>query len=341
MRPHPYRGLPAQRFWRNAVTGVAPEAFDPVTSLPFSIGPADRVAAAGSCFAQHIARNLTAAGFDFLRTEAVEDFSAAFGNIYTARQLRQLMLRAYGLLRPMDTAWLLPSGRYVDPFRPQILGEGLDSAGAVIAAREPHLAAVREMFEQCDVFIFTLGLTEGWFTEDGVAVPVPPGVLSVMEGASDPRFHNFTLDEIIADLEAFLVDLVHVNPRVRVVLTVSPVALAATYEDRHVLLSNTLSKATLRLAAEAMRARHGRVCYFPSYEIITAPQNLATSLEPDLRSVAPQGVARVMAVFNRHMLGEGSPLPEAAPAPVVISAERQAEFAARARIICDEELLAE
>lgn len=341
MSIHPYRDLPAPRFWRSAVTEVAPDAFDPVTSLPFSIGPADRVAAAGSCFAQHIARNLTAAGFDFLRTEAVKDFSAAFGNIYTARQLHQLMLRAYGLLRPMDTAWLLPSGRWVDPFRPQMLGDGMDSAEAIAVAREPHLAAVRDMFEQCDVFIFTLGLTEAWLTEDGAAIPVPPGVLGVTAGASEARFHNFSLDEINRDLEAFLVDLVQVNPHVRVVFTVSPVALAATFEDRHVLVSNTLSKATLRLAAEAARARHGRVCYFPSYEIITAPQNLALSLEPDLRSVAPEGVARVMAVFNRHMLGAGTPIPVVAAPDIEISAERRAEFEARAKIICDEELLAQ
>ena len=363
MNAHPYRGLPPTRFWRGAVGGVAPEAFDPVTSLPFSIGPSDRVAAAGSCFAQHIARNLVAAGFHFLRTEAAAgfsaasaadfsvasaadfsaasaaDFSAAFGNIYTARQLHQLMLRAYALMRPVDSAWRRPDGRWVDPFRPQILEA--ESAAVIVAAREAHLATVRDMFEQCDVFIFTLGLTEAWLAADGAALPVPPGVLGVTEGASPAGFHNFTLDEITSDLENFLVDLAHVNPAARVVLTVSPVALAATYEDRHVLVSNTLSKATLRLAAEAVRARHDRVCYFPSYEIITAPQNLASSLEPDLRSVGPEGVARVMAVFNRRMLGEGGPLPLPPPAQSIpeISAEQRAEFEARAKVICDEELL--
>lgn len=338
MSQHPYRGLPPARFWRGAVAGVPPDALDPVSQLPFTIGPADRVAAAGSCFAQHIARNLTGLGIDFLRTEPVEDFSAAFGNIYTARQLHQLMLRAYGLAWPEDTAWQLPNGRWVDPFRPQMLGDGLDSADAVEAARTPHLAAVRDMFEQCDVFIFTLGLTEAWLATDGAALPVPPGALGVTAGASQARFHNFSLEETHLDLERFLADLVHVNPAVRVILTVSPVALAATFEDRHVLLSNTLSKATLRLAAEASRARHGRVCYFPSYEIVTAPQSMAESLEADLRSVSATGVARVMAAFNRHMLGT-APAPDfTAPAPE-ISADRRAEFEAVQRIVCDEELL--
>lgn len=340
MNGHPYRALPPDRFWRSAVAGVPAAAFDPVGVPPFRIGPRDQVAAAGSCFAQHIARNLASAGMNFLRTEAAGDFSAAFGNIYTARQLRQLMLRAYGILRPMDDAWRLPDGLWVDPFRPLILGPGLPTAESVLAARVPHLAAVRDMFEQCDVFIFTLGLTETWLAADGAALPVPPGVLGVAEGASPARFHNATMEEVFLDLEGFLVDLVHVNPGVRVVLTVSPVALAATYEPRHVLLSNTLSKATLRLAAEAARARHGRVCYFPSYEIITAPQSLPTALEDDLRSVSPAGVARVMEAFNRHMLADAPATPPPAAPPIAVTAARRAEFAARGEILCDEELLA-
>jgi hypothetical protein len=359
MQEHPYRPLPPHHFWRGAVGNAGPTStipggggFDPVIDPPFRIGPQDRIAAAGSCFAQHIARNLTSAGFNFLQTEAGEGddspFTARFGNIYTARQLRQLLLRAYGLQRPADAAWQLPSGRWVDPFRPQILGEngqGLDSAEAVIEARGGHFAAVREMFESCTVFIFTLGLTEAWLSEDGFALPVPPGVLGVTAGATPARFHNLALLEIWTDLEGFLADLCMVNPAVRIIFTVSPVALAATYEPRHVAISNTLSKATLRLAAEMMRERHGRVCYFPSYEVVTAPANIGASFEADLRSVSEHGVAQVMTLFNRHMLADDSAVAAPPPVPVPVAAAAapsealQAEYAARARIICDEDLL--
>jgi hypothetical protein len=358
MQDHPYRRLPSQHFWRAAVsmagpTGLEPDGggFDPVGELPFRIGPGDQVAAAGSCFAQHIARNLRGAGFHFLQTEAAgEDdspFSARFGNIYTACQLHQLMLRAYGLMRPVDEVWRLPSGRFVDPFRPQILGEngaGLDSAEAVIMARDAHLMAVREMFERCTVFIFTLGLTEAWLAEDGAALPVPPGVLSVQAGARQAHFKNFTSSEVCTHLEAVVADLCLINPDVRIILTVSPVALAATYEPRHVSLSNGLSKAALRLAAEEMRQRHARVCYFPSYEIVTALSNAPLAYEADLRSVSPHGVAQVMGLFNRHMLSNADRPAAAAsgmaPAQAAPSAEYRADFAARSRIICDEDLLA-
>ncbi len=345
MQQHPYRGLPPQNFWKSAVAGAGAD-FDPVTQVPFRIGAQDRVAAAGSCFAQHIARNLANAGLDFLCTEPAATgeenaFSARFGNIYTARQLHQLMLRAYGVMRPLDTAWQRSDGLWVDPFRPQLLG-GLADAAAVLAVREPHLAAVRAMFEQCTVFIVTLGLTEAWLGGDGAALPVPPGVLGITAGASEARFHNFSLGEVIADLEAFMADLVLVNPEVRVILTVSPVALAATHEARHVLVSNTVSKATLRLAAEEMRVRHSRVCYFPSYEIVTAPMNAPHSFAPDMRSVTEAGVARVMALFNQHILASPGHLagPAALPASPQITAAMQADFEARAKILCDEDLLA-
>ena len=44
----------------------------------------------------------------------------------------------------------------------------MSEANEVRLARADHLAAVRSMFEQLEVFLFTLGLTEAWCAaEDG------------------------------------------------------------------------------------------------------------------------------------------------------------------------------
>ena len=51
-------------------------------------------------------------------------FPARFGNLYTARQLRQLIDRAYGMFRPQARAWALPGGGVADPFRPRIQAGG-------------------------------------------------------------------------------------------------------------------------------------------------------------------------------------------------------------------------
>jgi hypothetical protein len=84
------------------------------------------------------------------------------------------------------------------------------------------------------------------------------------------------------------------------ILTVSPVPLIATYEDQHVLVSNTYSKSVLRAAAEEISRRHSMCEYFPSYEMITGHHNQGAWYEADLRSVRAEGVEYVMHTFFKH-----------------------------------------
>jgi hypothetical protein len=90
-----------------------------------------------------------------------------------------------------------------------------------------------------------------------------------------------------------------VNPTARILLTVSPVPLIATYTDEHVLVATTHSKAILRAVASAAAAEHENVYYFPAYEIITGNFSRGRYFEGNLRTIAPEGVAHVMRVFER------------------------------------------
>ncbi len=346
MPTHPYRGLPADQFWSTAIAAVAPEDFDPARDVKFTFTAQDPVAAAGSCFAQHIARHLQQSGFAYLQTEPPASptepvFSARFGNIYTTRQLHQLLLGAYGLHRPATRVWRRADGRFIDPLRPQMFAEGFATPEEVMAERRRHLLAVRRVFEECRIFVFTLGLTETWLAPDGTALPVPPGVLGA-ETQDEARFCNLSVADMRRDMDLFIADLFAVNPELRVILTVSPVPLVATYENRHVLVSNTYSKAALRVVAEEVAAAHEAVAYFPSYEIITAPQMRSAYFEPDLRGILPEGVAHVMRVFSTHLMrNEAAPAPAPRPeaAPAVPSQAARASYAALTEILCDEELL--
>ncbi|WP_200863684.1 GSCFA domain-containing protein [Asticcacaulis sp. AC460] len=334
------------------MTGRTATGVDPIVRTGFSIGRADKVATAGSCFAQHVARKLRDMGFNYLNTEPEPAFafsgpenfgvySARYGNLYTVRQLLQLFRRAYGLFTPEDKAWKRADGRYVDPFRPYIHEAGFASPQEVEAERESHLAAVRQLFEDCDVFVFTLGLTEGWeAVNDGAVFPLAPGVVGADVAADGYRFHNFTVTEMEADLNEFLKRLHRINPACRVLLTVSPVALIATYEDSHVLTANTLSKSALRVVAGQVSGAFDFVDYFPSYEMILGPQAGAAFLAPDLREVTPEGVAHAMSVFAAHYLGEGESrmaAPVDAPPDAEAVARQRAAMAQIASVICDEE----
>ena len=345
---HPYRDLPDSAFWRRAVGGLPEAEVDPVVQAPFIIGRETPIATCGSCFAQHIARVLTQRGYNYLVTEPAPDgdpdpesygvFPARTGNIYSVRQLLQTFERAYGLFRPLDTAWRRDDGALVDPFRPQVRKAGFATLEALDADRKRHLAAVRAMFEDCQVLVFTLGLTEAWVsTRDGAVFPLAPGVAGGEPGP-DYAFHNFGVEEMTADLLRFIGRLRVVNPDVRMILTVSPVPLVATYEPAHVLTATSYSKAALRVVAEMVSGAEEGVCYFPSYEIITGPQARGRYFADDLRSVTDEGVARVMGVFGRHFLGETASAPQR-HADAQLSqadAERLQELS---EVICDEEAL--
>ncbi len=344
MSRHPYDGAADYRLWRRAMAHRAAADIDPVAQFLFRLTRADRVVTAGSCFAQHIARHLRGRGFNYLVTEQAHPtltptvaetyqyglYSARWGNIYTARQLHQLFRRAHGTFRPHDDIWE-QDGSFLDPFRPAIQPGGFSSRAEYNADRAQHFAATRRAFAEMDFFVFTLGLTECWLnTTDGAAYPVCPGTVGGIFDAQQHCFHDFSVDEVVADFRAFLADLRTVNPHARVILTVSPVPLAATAKDTHVLQATTLSKSILRVAAGIL-ARDDAVAYFPSYEIVTGP-HAENYFEPDLRAVSEAAVAHVMRLFFRHATdaADNDPLP-AAP-PVV-------EEKSLIQIICEEEKL--
>jgi hypothetical protein len=346
---NPYSTLPDTRFWRRSVSSVERHLLDPVVSPRFTIGADDRVATAGSCFAQHIARKLQAAGFGYFvpeypqglssadaRVRGYGVFSARFGNIYTVRQLLQLFQRAHGTFDPVEDHWLRPDGRFADPYRPNVEPDGFATIAGLREDRASHLAKVREMFQRADVFIFTLGLTEGWRSRrDGAVFPLAPGVTAGEFDASLHAFVNFDVNETVADLKTFLALLRDVNPAVRVLLTVSPVPLIATFEDRHVLTATTYSKSVLRVAAEAITRELDWVDYFPSYEIITGSFNGGVYYQPDAREVTDAGVAHVMRCFARHYMESSGPGEVVASRPDVA----EADSGSGADIVCDEEAI--
>jgi hypothetical protein len=323
MRDHPYTSAPDRNFWRRSVADRAPQLVDPVGEFPAWINPATKVATGGSCFAQHIARHLRKSGYNYHVTEPGHPilpesiraknnygvFSARYGNIYTARQFVQLLDRAYGRYVPTEDVWKEAEDVFLDPFRPSIQPGGFISEREMRLDREQHFAAVRAMFETLDVLIFTLGLTESWVSrEDGAVFPICPGVEGGTFDSGRHVFYNQTVDDVVSDMTTFLMLLARINPEARVILTVSPVPLAATARrDQHVLTATTYSKSVLRVAADMLASRFEHVAYFPSYEIITGAFTRGAYYADDLRNVLEAGVSHVMRLFMKHATKENAP----------------------------------
>lgn len=342
---HPYLGLPDYCFWKRSFA-LPISDFDPVIKSDFRIKTQDKIATAGSCFAQHLAKRLSKSGFNYYVPEAapkgasekvIRDgnfgvFSCRYANIYTVRQLDQLLARAYGQFDDQIGYWNGPKGCVVDPYRPQIQAGGFLSIEAAAKDRKIHLESVKRMFEELDYFVFTMGLTEGWLHKpSGAVLPVAPGVAG---GHFDPNvyeFQNFNYEEVLQDLQSFLNRLKEINPTAQVILTVSPVPLAATYEDRHVLVSTAASKAILRAVAEKISKAEPSVHYFPSFEIITGNYTASKYFEADLREIRPEGVDHVMRLFEKHCTQKD--------AQQVIVVESDNENSYLDTIVCEEDLL--
>ncbi|WP_078085543.1 GSCFA domain-containing protein [Microbulbifer mangrovi] len=341
-KKHPYIGLPDTNFWSRSVARVPEGELDPIVNTKFSLLKSDRLVTAGSCFAQHIAKRLHSSGYNYYVSEQAPSdlnekeaternysvFSARYGNIYSARQLKQLLERAWGKA-PEISAWSNSNGSIVDPFRPTIEPSGFSTVSEMEASRATHLSCVRNMIETADVFVFTLGLTEAWVHEPtGCVVPLAPGVSGVPTVKESFVFKNFNLDEIVEDLKKTVDFILEKNPSIKILLTVSPVPLAATYEEEHVLTATTYSKSVLRVAANTIRDLYSCVDYFPSFEIITSAASRGRYYEEDLRTVTPDGVSHVMKMFFRHYCVQ--------PISADVSEEDDVF-----NIVCDEELLSE
>jgi hypothetical protein len=345
MSRNPYQSLADHHFWRRAVAGVERFRFDPVVSTRFTIAASERVATAGSCFAQHISNRLARIGFNYHVVETGEHlpedvrkafnygvFSARYGNVYTSRQLLQLFESSFDGRVAADGVWQRPDGRFVDALRPQIEPEGFASAGDVDRERSVHLAATRRMFEECDVFVFTLGLTETWRSRiDGTVYPLAPGVAG---GTFDPARHEFVnldIHDVLADMRGFLARLRSINPAVKVILTVSPVPLIATFEERHVLVATNYSKSVLRVAADMLYREFDWVEYFPSYEIIVGNYNNSVYFDPDYRGINAIGVDHAMRCFLDHYVA-GANRPARTAAGIAMPPSTQ-------DVVCDEEAI--
>lgn len=314
---HPYQGLPPRSFWKSAVAEVhLADIVDLWDPIPLS--RKDKVATAGSCFAQHIGRNLALRGANYIDLERAPPvfvgeeqakrfgyglFSCRYGNIYTSRQLLQLIQEALGL-RPMSQIIWQKEGRYFDALRPGIDPVGGATAEEIVADRIRHIGAVRKMLKTLDLLVFTLGLTEAWEAPDGTVLPSAPGAIAGSYDPAETRFRNYTYPEILADMEEVLSLLREINPDARMLLTVSPVPLVATATGQHVLSASTYSKSVLRAVAGDLANAHPNVGYFPSYEIIVGHPSRGLFFNPDLRTVNQFGVDLVMRHFFSGTLSQ-------------------------------------
>jgi len=308
---HPYQNRPVRAFWKTAVAGRSGGELVDLWQPKSELKSTTRIATFGSCFARNIGARLVARNWGWINAEPAPDFapemiadafgyghfSARTGNIYTTAALLQWLGWAAGQSAPVDEVWPY-NNRWIDPFRGEIEPNGFESPAILLQSRAVTIAALRKAIESADVFLFTLGLTEYWSNaETGAVYQTCPGTRGGRFDATRHQFNQARTANVLAELDAARDLLHHINPALKLILTVSPVSPSATMTEAHILTAASHSKSVLRAAAGDCAATHVDVDYFPGYELITGALAGEPRYAVGQRHVAPAAIDMVMDHF--------------------------------------------
>jgi tetratricopeptide (TPR) repeat protein len=297
---------------------------DPGFNPRFKLEPGQRIFTIGSCFARNIETALAARGFDIPMLDFTIDKEEWGGdplavlNTYVPAVIAPQIRWAFGL-ESFDLerhgAEVRP-GRFVDlqltsGFRPM--------PAHVVLARREQINAVYRKLAVSHAVIITLGLIEAWFDHKSgsyINAAPPKSVAS-----ADPKrfeLHIQDYDQVLAELRALTVLLGQVCPADhRVILTVSPVPLEATFTQGDVAVANTYSKSVLRAAAEAIISEYDHVEYFPSYESVILSERALAFTEDQIHIATPLVRFNVDRMIRRYA-GSGF---DQSPAEVIARAQ--------------------
>lgn len=217
------------------------------------IGPETRITAFGSCFARHICEWLSARQFNVLNADA--------GSTAHIVRMGEGMVNTFSLLEQIR--WALEGERFE--------GDLWHGPGTVTYEHsEESRRDTERILRSTDIFIITLGLSEIWCDK------LTGGVFwrGVPARLFDPERHEFRVASFEENKRniRLIHDLIRKHrPDAKIIFTVSPIPLVATFRPQSCITANSASKALLRGAVDEVYREvsdQGAMFYWPSYEIL-------------------------------------------------------------------------
>jgi len=259
------------RTQKNRVEPVAKPSF----AVPFQINPGEKIFTVGSCFARHVEQVLMQRGFqlpmlDLFNQPEFSSMNRGIVNNFGTPSIYN------------EFAWALEAQKFVaedhivETQKDKYIDMHVISSirptdfETVLNRRKAIMAAYRS-FMECQVVIITLGLVEVWFdSKTGFYLNSSPRPTMLRNEPDRFKLHVLSFDEVYSYLEK-TVDLIqkHGQKNVQIILTISPVPLAATHRTDDVIVANSYSKSVLRTAAETVISKRNNVTYYPSFESVS------------------------------------------------------------------------
>ncbi len=237
----------------------------------FTIARGDRVYGIGSCFARAVGNMLAQAGYP-----------VTFGGLYHRYNIFNILQTVrWGLEGGFGPEHLieLENGQWYDPHGLEESDHVYDSRDRALELSRGALAEVGKAIRSATVMVLTLGLVEVWRDEqtDVWLNLMPPRKLIP---DFDRRFtmHKTRQAENATAITSLFKTVRADNPALKIICSVSPIPLRATFCFGDVLVATAYGKATLRSALQeaiddAKRLRMAHIDYFPSFEIVSFQRN--------------------------------------------------------------------
>jgi len=239
------------------------------------------VIAFGSCFAEHITGYLSAKGYTIASDQGrgIIDFRAGVNNTFAVRQLFE---------------WVYDGKVFAEE-------TWHDSSKNIITRNKKIRNETLKAFGIAKIFIITLGLSEVWYNKQ------TGGVFwrAIPESQFDPNIHAFkvsTFAENKSNIQYIYDTIKKYNPKSKIIFTISPVPLVATFRPESCITANCVSKSILRAAVdEFYRENNGsnnrQLFYWPSYEIVKELHR--DPYAGDNRHIKKECVKAIMKEFER------------------------------------------
>lgn len=274
----------------------------------FTLKPDAKVYTIGSCFARNVEYHLSRCGIPiadkFKASKNYVDADRANDTaLFNRFNVPSIYYEALAISKP---SWLgdrlildIDEKRSYDAFfsPAQMLG----SREGKITIRNDILTYSHEFLKNSGLVIITLGLSEAVF--DNLHQMYLNGAPSL--GRWNKKYSNHLEGHFISVDDA--IDYLHKTREIltsvarkglKIIVTVSPVPLESTFDHNDIIVSNALSKSTLRVAAEEFARAYDDVDYYPSYEMAINSDPEFAFLD-DKRHVSTEMVKHIVTAFLR------------------------------------------
>ncbi len=297
----------------DAAARIAARVVVPSARQTFKAEPHHTFFAIGSCFARNVEERLEQAGATVtsrnIQMRNLGSTSAREGGVfnkYTPVSILQELKWAAGVEEYPREA-LLPVTKDIH-YDPYLSGKAGNSTVEELLARREEIKRYFQQAFEADVVILTLGLVENWIDKDtGLSLNEAPAPKVLARNKERFAFETLSLEQCEQAL-AEIADILHAHGKAgqKVILTVSPVPLGRTFSDEDIIVANSTSKTTLRVAAKRFVEQHDGIDYFPSYEAVTL-SDPALCWQADRRHVSDVIVGYVIQTFlERYGVSQAS-----------------------------------